>query len=64
MYKRQDEILYDLRQVIFVGQFESVLDMADNNRRALFVTDAVVRIEVILVFRKVGRTVHLSDVVV
>ena len=61
---RRDEILYDLRQVIFVGQFESILDMTDDNRRTLFVTDTIVRIEVILVFRKVGRTVHLSDVVV
>ena len=60
-----NEILDDFRQVVLLGQFQSVRYMSDDDLRTLLVTEILVRIDTArLVFGKECRILHFADVMV
>ena len=59
-----DEVLDDARQVVFVGKFQSLGDVADDDGGTLLLGEFVVRIEASLILGEERRIGHLSDVVI
>ena len=61
---RADEVADHGGQVVFVGQLQALGDVADDDARAAFLVETVVRIHAALVLREEGGVAHLADVVV
>ena len=59
-----DKIFDNLWQIVFIGQTETVGDVADDYLGTLFVTQLVVRVHSSLVLGKESRIQHLADVMI